>query len=194
MAYLKQQAWICNKNTDEWKTTKNMLWQDRQCTSNITLRRVRATTVVVESQEVLHTLSVYLQYPARNVHALDCHLWLVRLWYIFSTLFHKRHDFRKRLTEYKMWVLIFSTTFAWNIPHSKKNWARCDKKFTLVFMYSTNYSCQILIKLESSPHVSEKYSSIKFNENPSSGSRVVPCGQTDMTKPIDAFRNFAKND
>jgi len=33
---------------------------------------------------------------------------------------------------------------------------------------------------------------IKFHENPSSESRVFPCGQTDMTKHIVAFRNFAK--
>jgi hypothetical protein len=32
---------------------------------------------------------------------------------------------------------------------------------------------------------------IKFHENPSVGSRVVPCGRTDMTKLIVAFRNFA---
>jgi hypothetical protein len=25
-------------------------------------------------------------------------------------------------------VLIFSTTFVWNISHSKKNWTRYDKK------------------------------------------------------------------
>ena len=31
-----------------------------------------------------------------------------------------------------------------------------------------------------------------FMKNPSSGSRVVPCGQTDMTKLIVAFRNFSK--
>ena len=42
----------------------------------------------------------------------------------------------------------------------------------------------------------EKYSNIKFNENPSSGGRSVPCGadgRTDrhMTKLIVAFRNFA---
>ena len=30
---------------------------------------------------------------------------------IFPTLSHKRHDFRKRFIEYKMHVLIFSTTF-----------------------------------------------------------------------------------
>jgi len=36
---------------------------------------------------------------------------------------------------------------------------------------------------------------MKFPENPSSGSRVVPCGQTDgltdMTELIVAFRSFA---
>jgi hypothetical protein len=29
----------------------------------------------------------------------------------FSTISHKRHDFRKKLTEHEMCVLIFSTTF-----------------------------------------------------------------------------------
>ena len=37
----------------------------------------------------------------------------------------------------------------------------------------------------------EKYSNVKFNENPTSRSRVVPCGQTDMTKLIVALCNFA---
>jgi len=60
-----------------------------------------------------------------------------------------------------------------------------------VFTSRTRYSCQILIKLEFSRHISEKYSNIKFHENPSSGSRSVPCGQTDMTKRTVAFRNFA---
>jgi len=34
------------------------LIQDRQCTYNVTLRRVRATIVTVEKQRVLHKLSV----------------------------------------------------------------------------------------------------------------------------------------
>jgi hypothetical protein len=42
----------------------------------------------------------------------------------------------------------------------------------------------------------EKFSDIKFHENPSNGSHIVPCektnGQTDMTKLIVAFRNFEK--
>ena len=42
-----------------------------------------------------------------------------------------------------------------------------------------SYSCQILIKPEFSRQIFEKSSNIIFNENPSSGSRVVPCGRTD---------------
>ena len=38
---------------------------------------------------------------------------------------------------------------------------------------------------------SKKSSNIKFHENPSCGSRVAPCGLTDMTKLIVAFRNVA---
>ena len=38
----------------------------------------------------------------------------------------------------------------------------------------------------------EKYSNIKFHENPSSGSRAVPCGRTDMTKLIVAFLQFCE--
>jgi hypothetical protein len=41
------------------------------------------------------------------------------------------------------------------------------------------YSCQILMKFEFSQQILEKSLSIKFHENPSSGSRVVPCGQAD---------------
>jgi hypothetical protein len=48
------------------------------------------------------------------------------------------------------------------------------------------------MKLEFSRQIFEKYSNIKFRENPFSGNRVVPCGRTDMTKVIVAFRNFAK--
>jgi hypothetical protein len=54
------------------------------------------------------------------------------------------------------------------------------------------------MKLEFSGQLFEKYSNTKFNENPSSGSRVVPCGRTDgrkdvmtdMAKLIVVFRNF----
>ena len=47
-------------------------------------------------------------------------------------------------------------------------------------MYSTSYSCQIVMKPEISGQILEKYSNIIFsNENLFSGSRVFPCGRTD---------------
>ena len=47
------------------------------------------------------------------------------------------------------------------------------------------------MKLEYSRQIKKKSSNIKFHQNPSSGSRVVPCGRTDMTKLRVAFRNFS---
>ena len=49
----------------------------------------------------------------------------------------------------------------------------------------------ILMKLKISGAVFEKYSDIKFYENPSGGSQVVPCGRTDLTKLMVAFHNIA---
>jgi len=48
------------------------------------------------------------------------------------------------------------------------------------------------MKLEFSRQILDKFSNIKFYENPSSGSRVVPCGRTDMSKLTVAFRNFVR--
>jgi len=60
--------------------------------------------------------------------------------------------------------------------------------------YRTRFSRQIEIKLEFCGQLFEKYSNIKFHENPSNGSRGIPCGRTDRrtdtTKLIVAFRNF----
>jgi hypothetical protein len=61
-------------------------------------------------------------------------------------------------------------------------------------------SCQISMKLEFSQQIFEKKknSYTEFNEDPSSGSRVVSCGRsdtdkrTDMTKLIVAFSNLRR--
>ena len=124
-----------------------------------------------------------LNYPACNTRALCCHLWLLSALY-FSTLSHKRQDFQKKVTEHKMFVLIFSTISIRNISHSKKNSTRycqkCDSDFHETWIFSTHF---------------RNNSNVTCYQNPSSGRRVVPCGQTDrqtrMKKLIVAFRNFA---
>ena len=48
------------------------------------------------------------------------------------------------------------------------------------------------MKLEFSRQMFEKSSNIEFHQNPSSGSRVVPCRRTGEAKVIFTFRNFSK--
>jgi len=91
---------------------------------------------------------------------------------------HKLHDFRENVTEYKMCVLISSTTFVLHISHSEDNWARYDQN-VCGSSCTVPYCCQILIKLEFCQHIFEKYCNIKFMDYPSSGNRVCPFGQTD---------------
>jgi len=55
---------------------------------------------------------------------------------------------------------------------------------------------QVFMELEVSRQIFERFSNTKLHENPSNGSRVASCGRADgqdMTKPIVAFRNFAKS-
>jgi hypothetical protein len=48
------------------------------------------------------------------------------------------------------------------------------------------------MQLEFSRQIFEKYSNIKFNENPPNGSGVVACRRTDITKLTVACRTLAK--
>ena len=59
-------------------------------------------------------------------------------------------------------------------------------------MQSTRYFlCRILMKLKFSQQIFVRRTDVKFNQNPSSGGRVVEWGHTDMTKLIVALHNFA---
>ena len=105
----------------------------------------------------------------------------------FSTLSPKRHDFRKKdfehrmcfdfLYEFRLRCFSFSTEI-WSNMYVGLH-VKCPFflfNLTETWIFSTDY---------------REYSNIKFRENLSSGSRVVSCGRTDMTKLIVAFRNFA---
>ena len=52
----------------------------------------------------------------------------------FPTLSHKWHDFRKKVTEYKMRLLILFTTVVPDISNSKKNSARYYDRCENVFL------------------------------------------------------------
>ena len=109
----------------------------------------------------------------------------------FSTLSHKLHDFRKKkkVTEYKMCVLTFSTNFVWNISHSRKNSARRYHKCTQFVTYITCDYSQILIILQFFRHIFEKYSNF---------TKVHPVAPSCSTRTADtakltvAFRKSAK--
>jgi hypothetical protein len=58
--------------------------------------------------------------------------------------------------------------------------------------YNTRYSSQILMKLDFSWQIFEKYSNIKFHENCSVGAELLHSdGQTDMMKLVVTLCNFA---
>ena len=98
---------------------------------NVTLRRVHGTTLAVESNKYYIFLCCVRACVRASVcggaRARACAFARVVLfsmpcadaiWSVsyltppyFSALSHKRYDFRKNVTEHKMCVLIFSTTF-----------------------------------------------------------------------------------
>ena len=159
-----------------------------QHTCNITLRGIPKTTAAVEKQQVLH-MSVcartHLCVRARvcactcvaliTQHAMHHHIASLaspHFWYYLKN----GTIFEKKVTKHKRCILIFSTTFIWNISYSKKNSVRYCHKWENVFMSSICYSWQILMKFEFFQQIFKKSSDIKFHQNLSCWSRVVPCG------------------
>ena len=128
---------------------------------------------------------------------------------IFFHIFSQRNDFRKKKRSLSIkCVLIFPTTFAWNISHSKTKWGRCDKKsISLVWSKKVYRWCDQ--KMYIALHVKYPLFLSDFNEtwNFSIDFRGMPKYQiswisvwwepscfkrTDMTKLIVPFCNFAE--
>jgi hypothetical protein len=120
---------------------------------------------------------------------LYCHLWPVRLYHSFLHCIINGMIFE--VIEHKKCVLIFSTTFLSGTFLILKG----NKRDMILNVYCipVNYPLYLsdLMKLEFFRQIFEKYSNIKFHENPSGGSRVVPSGRTYITMLRVAFRNFA---
>jgi hypothetical protein len=104
---------------------------DRQCTYNVTDRRVLATAVALEKQYVVHIVCS-LRYPAcmRIRHIVICGL--LPLQY-FTNYLTKGAILWKKVIEHQTFFFIFSITFVLNISHPKKNWTRSDQKCLGVF-------------------------------------------------------------
>jgi len=101
-----------------------------------------------------------LRYPACNARVPYCHLWPAPPHEIFTLYPINGPISKKRLLNIKS-VFVFCRTLVWNISHSKKNWVRHDKRYTLTFMQNTRHFCPKLMKLEFSRKIMEKYSNIK---------------------------------
>ena len=112
-----------------------------------------------------------------------------------STLSHKRHDFLKnKVIENKMCVLIFCKSFVWNIFHSKKKWARYDRKTVFVlhvkcplFSSDVNEVCNSLTDFRKTLKCRISWKSIRWD--PSCYMRTDR--RADMTKVIATFPSFA---
>jgi hypothetical protein len=142
-----------------------------------------------------------LSYPACNVHAPYFHLWPARLCSIFSYYLTKGTIFGKMFIEHKMYfdflcnICLKLFSFEEEVSKMITNVYRssCKVLAILVKFYETwIYFNEAWIFFW---QIFEKYSNIKFHENPSIGNLVVPCGRTDrridITKLIVALRNFA---
>ena len=115
----------------------------------VTLRRVRATIVAEENNKCY-----ILRYAACNTHALCCHLWPAQIYHIFPHYLIKG-TIKKKATEHKMRVLIFSAVLNETFLIIKRTERRNGQK--LVLMYSACYSCPLFMKLEFSRQIFEKY-------------------------------------
>jgi hypothetical protein len=100
----------------------------------------------------------------------------------FSTLSYKRHVFeRKKVIDDKMHVFLYSLKLCLKQTflirgrierNMIKNICRSSREVPVILV-------RFFIKLEFSRQIFYKYSNFKFHDSPSSGSRIVPCGQTD---------------
>jgi hypothetical protein len=113
--------------------------QDRQYTCNVTLRRVRGSLLPWKSNicyifvcACVH-VALHIQHATRMRHIVTSSM-APQAPPHFSTLSHERRDFREKVTERKMYILIFTTPFVRNISHYKRNLARychkCENAFT----------------------------------------------------------------
>jgi hypothetical protein len=99
----------------------------------VTMRHVRVTIVALEEQYVSYSRCVFVTLVIQHVkcmrHIVICGLSGSTAFFeivINSTIFGKPFLNIKKC--------FFSSTFVWNLSHSRKNWERYLHKYTLVFV------------------------------------------------------------
>jgi hypothetical protein len=104
----------------------------------------------VEKHVIIWACVCSLRYPVCNAHAPYYFvIWGLPRFTIFFHIISQTGQLKKKILNVKC-VLIFSRTSVWN-----KSWARYDQKCTFFFMWSTGYSCHVLMKLEFSRQIFE---------------------------------------
>jgi hypothetical protein len=132
-----------------------------------------------------------LTYLACNQHLPYCvrPLWL-------HQIFRHYFDFRRQLLSMKcvFWFylqLLFETFLV-------RRRIQLDIVINMkTYLHKVPIFCRILMKLWFFKQIFGRSSNIKIHQNPSSGTQVLSCGQTDysktgMTKLIAAFRKFSE--
>jgi len=111
----------------------------------------------------------------------------------FFTLSHKRHDFRKKVTEYEVCVLLFSTTFVWKSFHFKKNLAKYYHN--CIASIRVKYTLVLSDVIETWIFSTTVWKILRYKTSWKSVQWEMRCSlrtdrQTDMTKLIVTFLNF----
>jgi hypothetical protein len=106
---------------------------------NVTLRNICVTIVAMEKTlrfkyyECVCILALFIRYANVMRHVILPSVACLALPEC-STLSHKRHDFREKIIEHKMCVLIFSATLVRNVTQPTKNAVLYHHKCAFVLM------------------------------------------------------------
>jgi hypothetical protein len=118
----------------------------------------------------------------------------------FSTMSRKQNDFRKKVTEYQIYVLIFSKEFVWNISRLRINQRdivinveTSSHKVPVIFVrfyWNLNFLDRVSKKSQISNFINIRLIGVEpFHADRRAEGQTD--GRMDMVKLIVAFRNFA---